>query len=324
MSPKDKKKGAQGRDPSPPPAAPKPPPPATASTTASATASTTGPSPSVEPAATSKIRPTNVEWTVGGLMLLPLAQTCIVSPLLSPGRAWLDPWLTVPLGLLISSLSFWTVSREMLAISAAARPSDGRRYELGSLLVSLAMFYVVGIATALTILLFGIGALPVSGSELALELAGGVTGGEAGDATRVDPRAREALAESLFFSAALAFVGACFYIANRMRQRGKDPNAEPFDPVRFWGGLWFRLGQANLYIFALFIYVWATTDPAPSADGLAELPFGFRALPLIGLFVGMFVRAGEALVLGLAERLFQVAERLVGPQKRERPDDDAT
>lgn len=108
----------------------------------------------------------------------------------------------------------------------------------------------------------------------------------------------------LILSTEMSILGALFFVTNRMRKRcpkpkhagGHDLDPEPFDPRHFWGGLLFRLGEAILFTFTFFWLFWKYAD---SAD--------YTWLPIVGLFLGMFVKSGETVVFGIGERLLAAA-----------------
>jgi hypothetical protein len=100
--------------------------------------------------------------------------------------------------------------------------------------------------------------------------------------------------------------GALFFVTNSVRQ--KRDSREPYDPRKFWGGLWYRTGEAILFTVA-FVFVLRYGPGKPAEDGGLV---GDQWLPLVGLFLGMFVKSGEALIFGLAQRVLQAASGLVG------------
>ena len=84
-----------------------------------------------------------------------------------------------------------------------------------------------------------------------------------------------------------------------------DPSVkeEPFSQARFWAGLWFRIGEAIL--FALIFFLIAKAPNLKSISGAALL--------LASLIVGMFVKSGETLIAGIADRVFNAVQALVKP-----------
>jgi hypothetical protein len=75
---------------------------------------------------------------------------------------------------------------------------------------------------------------------------------------------------------------------------------EPFDVHAFWSGAFFRVGEAVLFTFAFFWLIW-TSGPRTSVVWL----------PVLGLFVGMFVKSGEAVIFRLGMRVLYAVEALL-------------
>jgi hypothetical protein len=100
-------------------------------------------------------------------------------------------------------------------------------------------------------------------------------------------------------STLVAIVGAFFYFANSLYQKMDEPTRDPFDRQVFWGGLWFRIGEAVLFNLVFFLVI------RSNASGRTLI------LPLVSLLVGMFLKAGETLVSGIATRVFAAMQSLV-------------
>ncbi|MFO1499403.1 MAG: hypothetical protein U1G07_13575 [Verrucomicrobiota bacterium] len=100
-------------------------------------------------------------------------------------------------------------------------------------------------------------------------------------------------------STGVSLLGALFFFANALWAKMGRPERDPFDRSIFWAGLWFRLGEAVLFnlVFFLILRVYA--------------PDRYLVLPLVSLLVGMFLKAGEALVSGVATRVFSAFAALV-------------
>lgn len=96
-----------------------------------------------------------------------------------------------------------------------------------------------------------------------------------------------------------ALLGALFYFATSMWTKLREPNREPFDRSLFWGGLWFRIGEAILFNFVIFLTL------------RYFAPDRYVILPLVAVMVGMFLKAGETLISGLANRVFAAFTELV-------------
>ena len=92
------------------------------------------------------------------------------------------------------------------------------------------------------------------------------------------------------------------------RMEGARPNREEFIVAYFWSGLWFRIAQAEVYTIVLFLAIWGGSLSSETGQGGAALLLG---LPLLALVVGLFVRAAEELIAGIAERLFAVVRALL-------------
>lgn len=101
-------------------------------------------------------------------------------------------------------------------------------------------------------------------------------------------------------STMVAIVGALFFFANALYQKMGEPTRDPFDRQMFWGGLWFRMGEAILFNLVFFLVI------RSSNTGTNTL-----MLPLVSLLVGMFLKPGEALVSGIATRVFTAFQALV-------------
>lgn len=100
-------------------------------------------------------------------------------------------------------------------------------------------------------------------------------------------------------SSIVAMLGALFFFSNSLWKKMGEPERDPFDRRIFWGGLWFRIGEAILFnlVFFLVLRYYA--------------PERYLLLPLVSLLVGMFLKAGESLVSGIATRVFASIQALV-------------
>lgn len=114
-----------------------------------------------------------------------------------------------------------------------------------------------------------------------------------------------ALAGQLLVALLLAVSGVLFYVANSLRK--KRDAGETFNYSRFWAGLWFRLGEVSLFTLMLFVISrWQNW----------QFPGFF--LPGLALLIGMFVKSGEQLVFGLAERIFAATASLLPDTRGEK------
>jgi hypothetical protein len=84
---------------------------------------------------------------------------------------------------------------------------------------------------------------------------------------------------------------------------------EPFDVHKFWSGVFFRVGEAVLFTFTSFWLLWSSRSTEYTIW-----------LPVLALFVGMFVKTGETVVFSLGQRILSAAEALLpaGPAERTR------
>lgn len=103
----------------------------------------------------------------------------------------------------------------------------------------------------------------------------------------------------LIVSSSVAILGALFYFATSLWAKMKTNDGERFDRSKFWAGLWFRLGEAVLFNLVLFLVI---RNYAPDESLL---------LPIGSLFVGMFLKSGEQMISGLADRLFAALAALI-------------
>jgi hypothetical protein len=167
---------------------------------------------------------------------------------------------------------------------------------------------------------------------------------KAENSKQICERTRSESRAALFFllstSTMMSLFGATFYVVNRVRSKrpllandtdapqlteGGEPGSsttaepapttgqardakrdvpqthtEPFDAYAFWSGAFFRVGEAVLFTFAFFWLIWTSGDRTHVVW-----------MPVLGLFVGMFVRTGEAVVFRLGERLLNATQALL-------------
>lgn len=124
---------------------------------------------------------------------------------------------------------------------------------------------------------------------------------------------QQGLATLIVLSSVIAVLGALFFVANSLRQ--KRDAREPFSAQKFWGGLWYRLGEAILFSLVAFWLIWYNTNTASvePPEKPSESFFGYSLLPLLSLLMGMFVTSGEKLVFGIASGLFRAAGAFFAP-----------
>ncbi len=226
-------------------------------------------------------------------------------------------WVT-GLALLLSGALVTVMGMSAARTEAGGRDERGRSQSLyhrflvglGFLLFGVSLLAVTGFAGMLHS-----DQIPANGAAFAKRLL---------DNTAATPEAAAGtpagrmLAVMLLVSAALALVGASFFVTGAMREHQgnnlENPEVESFDESRFWGGLWFRLGQAVLYTLVFFIVLWSGLPGTGNGEG--AITGSMVVMPVVGLLIGMFVKAGEALVAGVAERILNAVSALVGPAKK--------
>ena len=157
------------------------------------------------------------------------------------------------------------------------------------------------------------------------------------DAQTAQEICRKDCKAALFFllssSTMMALFGATFFVVNRVSRKRAlvDPNldgtidedtknsdrtsasrvqlpgdatslkpmpSERFDTHAFWSGAFFRAGEAVLFTFSFFWLFWTSS-------------WSVIWLPVLALFVGMFVKTGETVVFQLGERLLLATEALL-------------
>ena len=128
------------------------------------------------------------------------------------------------------------------------------------------------------------------------------------------------LCAMLLLAALLAILGALFFFSTALWEKlerlqesvgstkspaSGDAAVNPLSPEfrfserMFWAGLWFRIGEAVTFSLVLFLLIRQFTE------------IDLLLLPLLALLVGMFLKAGERLITGIAMRLFAAFEQLV-------------
>jgi len=112
----------------------------------------------------------------------------------------------------------------------------------------------------------------------------------------------ELLGARLILAMAMAVLGAMFFVANRLRKAHAE--GKEFSQGKFWGGIWFRLGQAVLYTAGLYLLI---------EINVIEIAESY-VVPL-ALFVGMFVKSAERLFYGISQRLFAMVEVMIPDTK---------
>lgn len=154
---------------------------------------------------------------------------------------------------------------------------------------------------------------PATVDPTTYEADAGARGGAEGssqEATKPRKRFGRELGLLLLLSGGNAVLGAMFFVANATRRKREvieqRLNARlAFNRTSFWGGTWFRAGEAVIFTLVTFHVLWLWVEKE------GEI-VGYAALPLLALLLGMFVKAGEKLMLGIYTRLFSVVESVVG------------
>lgn len=100
----------------------------------------------------------------------------------------------------------------------------------------------------------------------------------------------------LLCSMAMAILGVLFSILDSMSKKVEE-NAE-FSSDKFWSGVWYRTGESVLFAIVAFLSI-----RRMSPDGGNDF-----WLPLLSLFMGMFVKTAERLVFGFGTRTLEAAE----------------
>lgn len=107
-----------------------------------------------------------------------------------------------------------------------------------------------------------------------------------------------------------AALGSLFFVAGALRRKREllmqelaklaARNGRPagrYDSAQFWGGLWYRMGEALLFALVFFLAVRSGYINISDVNRVWVL--------LVALLVGMFVKPAELLINGLALRLFE-------------------
>ena len=125
----------------------------------------------------------------------------------------------------------------------------------------------------------------------------------------------------MLFLPGFAALGGLFFVAGSLRRKRAALQAiigsQPFDYLRFWGGLVYRIGEAVLFALVIFLTV---------SSGLIEVPESSRTwLLLMALLMGMFVKPAEQMINGLALRSFEgvTAFLRMSPPAADRPQGEA-
>jgi hypothetical protein len=254
-------------------------------------------------------------WVAGGAVFITIA----LSFGLMPRAFGADPmpWqVAVLIGIAGIAMFWWAISRRGLPVQLGAleviaddKPEPERSTELYGI-------YLVGIGFALLVqalacsmvfaaIAWSMGHLP-DGTQIqvptALQKSGAASGAAASGLANLfgrDPDDSFVILGLLNLSTLVATLGAMFFFANSLYMKMKLPERETFDRRLFWGGLWFRIAEALLFnlVFFLVLRYYA--------------PDRYLLLPLVSLMVGMFLKAGESLVSGVATRVFASIQALV-------------
>jgi hypothetical protein len=251
----------------------------------------------------------NEIWLGIGVACLALGSILVVGTLtfsLSPTITWdlssLQFWATLGVGLATTTVG--VIAGLIGAVTMAPAPT-GDPQQTHAVMYQR---YLVGVGYALLLIavlnavaLAGLAKSGVLGSVFAPTLA---------PQAKVEPSAEwNATMMLILISLSTGILGALFFIANSLRE--KRDGFEEFKAAEFWGGLWYRLGEAVLFTVVVFFLSKSVTTSTNNA----------APLPLIALFLGMFVKTGERLIFGAAKRVFAAAQTLVPLQPGDLDDD---
>jgi hypothetical protein len=90
-----------------------------------------------------------------------------------------------------------------------------------------------------------------------------------------------------------------------------ESTAEDFDSHAFWSGAFFRIGEAVLFTLVFFWLIW-------SSEGTQYVIW----LPVLALFVGMFVKTGETIIFNLGMRILYATNAFLPTALPDRPEPD--
>jgi hypothetical protein len=227
-----------------------------------------------------------------------------------PDNTW--PWILVVTGLLIHFLGLIQLAQWAKRPPQASQNLDSTRAARHVFVIGL---HLAGTAGCCVIALCG----SLSNHQFPLPAA----------LTQVSSRS---LASFLATGAGFAALGTLVYVALRIHQQWAggqhDPaananNPQPFDPVRLWGELFLRMGEAVVFTLLVFLYLVASASPtgsSPAPISNDELrTHGFYSLPWIGLLIGISIKSAEQAVLSLASRLIAVVQGLLGGKNNPTP-----
>lgn len=112
----------------------------------------------------------------------------------------------------------------------------------------------------------------------------------------------------ILISTAVAVFGTLMFVYKRIRE--KHDAAEPFSMHRFWSGLSFRCGQAVLYTVAITLIIFS------GYSGNAGKVLNLAWLPVVALFIGMYVTCAEGLFFSIGHRLRAMIAAAVGVDEK--------
>lgn len=113
----------------------------------------------------------------------------------------------------------------------------------------------------------------------------------------------------LGLSIIMGVLGSVFFTANVLfNKRQNEPSN--FDVYVFWGGFCFRMGESVVFVLVFFLI--SIVDDGAFANI-------YKLLPILALFLGMFVKSGERIVFGISERVFKGFEVGIPPVDRADP-----
>ncbi|MEM1330810.1 MAG: hypothetical protein AAGG07_09640 [Planctomycetota bacterium] len=125
----------------------------------------------------------------------------------------------------------------------------------------------------------------------------------------------EQLTFLLILSTLAAVVGSLFFVANSLRK--KRDAKQRFSSEKFWGGLWFRVGEAVLFSLVVFWLIWKNHVTSQQSSGADAPLLDYSWLPILCLLIGMFVTSGEMLIFAIARGLFRAVAAFFGVEIEE-------
>ena len=196
----------------------------------------------------------------------------------------------------VAALGIWRGVWTLSPIEApSAQKESERRYNRYLVGVGYSLFVCGVFCCALVAGLIYSKGIPVSAAAFEASILGKTQG----------------LGKLIVLSSVIAVLGALFFVANSLRHK-REARVELFSRRKFWGGLWYRLGEAILFSLVAFWLIWYNTPTTTNAAAPRQSLLGYGMLPVLSLLMGMFVTSGEKLIFGIARGLFRAAGAFFG------------